>query len=91
MAARDVVVSNRTGIHARPSLAIANTVRRFNSEVEIRNGNQAVNAKDILQLLSLGAAQGTRLTLTATGPDADQVLDALELLFRDHFGMDGHD
>jgi len=88
MPTRQVVVLNPTGIHARPSLAIANTVRPYDAEVKIRNGRTVVDAKDVLQLLSLGAAQGTELTLVAKGPDADRVLDAMEQLFRDGFGLD---
>ena len=46
-----------------------------------------VDARDILQLLSLGAVQGTELTFTATGPDADEVLDELAELFASRFGL----
>jgi phosphocarrier protein HPr len=84
---RTVTVSNPTGLHARPSVAIASTVKKFQAKVEIRRGNQVVSASDVLQLLTLGAPQGTELTLMAKGPDAEQVLDALEGLFADGFGM----
>ena len=84
---RTVLVSNPTGLHARPSVAIASTVKKFQAKVEIRRGNQVVNAGDVLQLLTLGAPQGTELVLMAKGPDAEQVLDAIEGLFADGFGM----
>ena len=48
---------------------------------------QTVNAADVLQLLSLGASRGTELTLSAAGPDAEQVLDALAQQFADGFGL----
>jgi phosphotransferase system HPr (HPr) family protein len=86
-ATRTVVVSNPTGLHARPSVAIASTVKKYQAKVEIRRGNQAVNAGDVLQLLTLGAPQGTELVLVAKGPDAEEVLNALEGLFADGFGM----
>ena len=57
------------------------------SRNEIRSPRQTVNAADILQLLSLGAARGTELVLSATGPDAEQVLDALAQQFADGFGL----
>lgn len=84
-----VVVLNRAGVHARPSLAIVETVRQSKSKVEIRSPRQAVDAKDILQILGLGASQGTELTLAAHGPDAEDVLEKLAALFASHFGMDG--
>jgi phosphotransferase system HPr (HPr) family protein len=88
-ATRRVTISNPTGLHARPSLAIANTVRQFRSKVEIRCGTQTVDAGSILELLSLGATQGTELELAAQGDDAEEVLQAVAQLFDDHFGLDG--
>lgn len=86
-ATRKVIVVNPAGLHARPSLAISQTARASQSKVEIRAPSQTVNAADVLQLLSLGAARGTELTLTAKGPDAEQVLDRLVQQFADGFGL----
>jgi phosphotransferase system HPr (HPr) family protein len=82
-----IEVTNSTGLHARPCLAIVNTVRRFQSEVSIRKDSETVDASEILQLMSLGAAQGTKLVVTATGRDAQKVMVALTNLFADHFGL----
>jgi phosphotransferase system HPr (HPr) family protein len=84
---RKVVVQNPAGLHARPSLAISQTVKKSRSRVTIQNKTQTVDAGDILQLLSLGAAYGTELTLTATGPDAAEVLESLARQFADRFGL----
>lgn len=86
-ATRRVLVRNRAGIHARPSLAISNTVRQFQSEVQVVSGDRQVDGRDVLQLLTLGAERGAELVLSAKGPDAEQVLDALEKLFADNFGF----
>ena len=84
---RTLEVINPSGLHARPCLAIMNTVRLFKSRVEFRKGSEVVDASEILQLMSLGAAQGTKLVVTANGPDAQQVVAALEELFSNHFGL----
>ncbi len=86
-ATRTVTVLNPAGLHARPSLAIVQAVRRFQSHVEIRNQGQTADAASILDLLALGAACGTELLLSATGPDADDVLDTLAGLFATRFGL----
>jgi phosphocarrier protein HPr len=86
-ATRTVTVMNPAGLHARPSLAIVQTVRRSNSKVEIRSPRQTVDAGDILQILGLGATQGTELVLSAVGPDADEVLERLVIQFNDCFGL----
>jgi phosphocarrier protein HPr len=74
---RSVIVTNPAGLHARPSAAIVKAVGLFKSKVKIRKENRAVDAGNILELLTLGATQGTQLLLTAKGPDADQALDAV--------------
>jgi phosphotransferase system HPr (HPr) family protein len=55
-ATRKVTVLNPAGLHARPSLAVVQTVRRGQSKVEVQASRQRVDAGDILQLLGLGAA-----------------------------------
>ena len=86
-ATRKVTVLNPAGLHARPSLAVAQTVRRSNSKVTLRAGGQTADAADILQLLSLGVAHGTELEFEAAGPDAEEVLDSLAAQFASRFGI----
>lgn len=82
-----VTVLNPAGLHARPSLAVAKTVQQSKSKVEVKTPRQTVDAGDILQLLGLGAVQGTELVFSANGPDADKVLKKLADLFADQFGL----
>jgi len=86
-ASRTVTVTHHPGLHARPCLAIVNTVRRFQSKVEIRNGREVADAGEVLQLMSMGVDAGTDVTLTATGPDANEAIDALVELFQTNFGF----
>jgi phosphocarrier protein len=87
-ATRTVLVTHSPGLHARPCLAIVNTVRRFQSQVKICKGDEAANAGEILEIMSLGVPQGTEVTLEAKGPDADEAVDALEQLILNNFGFD---
>lgn len=87
-ATRKVTVTHSPGLHARPCLAIVNTVRRFRSEVRIRNGDRDADAGEILHVMSLGVPQGAEIELSARGPDAEEVLDALVGLFSNNFGFD---
>ena len=52
----------------------------------LAKGNNLVEGTEVLQILSLGAAPGEKLSLEATGEEAQQALDSLEELFRDKFG-----
>lgn len=74
---RTVVVSHPQGLHMRPSLAIVNTVAKYQSSMELKHRHRTANARCILDLLSLAAAQHTELELTATGLDADQAVAAV--------------
>lgn len=86
-ATRKVTITHSPGLHARPCLAIVNTVRRFRSKVKMRNGDQEANAGEILELMSLGVPEGTEVTFSATGPDAKEAADALARLVLDNFGF----
>ena len=82
---RTVVVTNRHGLHARPCLAIVNTVGRHQAQVTVQKNSQSVDASSVLALMSLAANQGTELDILARGPEAAEVLEALDRLFADEF------
>ena len=88
-ATRHVIVAHPNGIHVRPSTAIVKTVRQFESQVQIRYNGHEADAREVLQILSLGVPQGAEITLAAEGLDAEKVLEALVRLFADDFGMSG--
>lgn len=84
MAQRTVAVASASGLHARPAKLFVQAAVRLGVPVTVRVGEKAVPAKSMLGVLSLGAVQGTEVTLEADGPGADEALDALvSLLSRD--------
>src|SRR6476469_5694460 len=86
---RVVVVPNKQGIHARPAEMFVRRAQQFQSKVEIVRDDFRVEAKSIMNLLMLGAAQGTQLTLEAEGSDAQEALDALaEVIEKDFLEED---
>jgi len=87
-AQRTVVITNRQGMHARPADMFVKLASRFESRVEIIKDSERVDGKSILAILTLAAAEGTTLVIEATGPDADQALDALAELIAHKFAED---
>ncbi|TAJ18198.1 MAG: HPr family phosphocarrier protein [Planctomycetota bacterium] len=83
---RCVRIVNPRGLHARPCHAIASTALAFQSECSVASEGQEVNAKSILELMTLGAAQGAELCFRASGKDAAELLQALEKLVAGGFG-----
>ena len=50
---------------------------RFESEIEVGRGDEWVDGRSVLSLLSLAAGYGTDLRIRATGRDATEAVDAL--------------
>jgi len=82
---RDVVVANTQGLHARPANLIMKLANQYQSRIELIKGNERVDGKSILEILTLGAAPGTTLVIEATGPDAEAAVEALVTLFASKF------
>ena len=86
---RVVVVPNKQGIHARPAEMFVRRAQQFQSKIEIVRDDYRIEAKSIMNLLTLGAAQGTELTLEAEGSDAQEAVDALaEVIEKDFLEED---
>jgi len=77
-----VTLRNPLGLHARPAAVLARMVAGFDAEVRV-NG---VNAASMLELMKLGASGGRELTVTATGPAAEQAVGAVVAAISAGFG-----
>ena len=86
--AREMAIVNKKGLHARASAKFVQTVERFDSEVTVTRCGETVGGRSIMGLLTLGAAKGTTITVTARGDDADACLGALANLVQTRFGED---
>ena len=65
--ARELPIVNRKGLHARASAKFVQTVERFDSDVTVTRCGETVGGRSIMGILTLGAAQGTTITVTAKG------------------------
>ena len=86
MAERTVVLRNRLGLHARAAARFVDLAGRYRANVEIRRGEESVDGKSILGILTLAAPCGSELTIVASGPDEEAALAALVDLVEDRFG-----
>jgi len=85
---KELVVQNRSGIHARVSTMIAQRCKMFSAEIRLRNGNAVADCRSVLDLLSLGASNGTTVYLEATGEDATEAVSVVAALFEARFNED---
>ena len=74
---RTVRIVNPSGLHARPAAEIVEKVMDFDAEVMIVAGERDANAVSITQVIALGASVGDEVTVSATGDEAEEALDAV--------------
>ena len=72
-----VVITNESGLHARPATAFTQLAAKFASKVTVVANGKTANAKSILTILTLGATKGTSVVLTADGVDEEAALATL--------------
>ena len=80
-----ITIANRAGIHARPSALLVQTTKNFKSNVYFEKGNDRINAKSIMGIITLGAAYGTKIKIIVDGEDEEEALDILVRLFESKF------
>ena len=86
--ARDLLIVNRKGLHARATAKFVQCVEHYDADVTVTRCGETVGGQSIMGILTLGAGKGTTITVAATGRDAETVVEALAALVGDRFGED---
>jgi phosphocarrier protein len=76
----ELVISNPSGLHARPATLFTDAATGFASKITVENlsrGKGPVDAKSTLMLLTAGVSRDHRIRLVADGPDEVAAIDAL--------------
>jgi phosphocarrier protein HPr len=79
-------IRNSLGLHLRPARMLADLTNRFVSDIFIKKDSEEVNGKSIMGIITLAAAQGTVLKVTAKGADAQEAVEAIGRLIENKFG-----
>ena len=86
MVQRELAVINRLGLHARAAAKLVHAAGAFSSQIYLAMDGEEVDAKSILGILLLAAAQGSDVTLRCEGTDEQEALDAIAELSAQRFG-----
>lgn len=81
-----VIVLNPTGIHARPAANLVAAAKDFQSTIWLLRGEDHVNAKSIVGIMSLEIVRGEKIQFKASGPDADEAIQRLNQAVQDGLG-----
>ena len=84
---KELTLQNKYGMHVRPAGLFAKIASRFNADVEVEKDGNVVSGKSSMALMTLEAVCGTTLRVTASGPQAREVLDELEALVSRKFDI----
>ena len=85
---RTCPIVNRKGLHARATAKFVQCVERFDAEVRVSRCGEVVGGLSIMGILTLGAGLGSTVTIGASGPQAQEAVDALASLIANRFGED---
>jgi phosphocarrier protein len=89
MLSKKFKVTSESGIHARPATILVNEAVKFKSDIELALESKVVNLKSIMGVMSLGIYNGEIITITATGDDEEQAIDALtDSIYEMHIGKE---
>ena len=83
---QSVQIRNKNGLHARPAAEMVKAAAKFKSDITISREDIEVNGKSIMGVMMLAAEYGATITLRASGPDAEDAVDALAGLVSSRFG-----
>lgn len=85
-ASREIPIRNKRGLHARASAKFVQVAEGYNADVKVSRDGTTVGGTSIMGLMLLAASPGCSIFVEASGPQAEEVLDALETLIADRFG-----
>jgi phosphocarrier protein len=85
---KDIGITNRLGLHARPPAMFVRIASRYRSEIWVSKEGEEVNGKSIMGLMMLAAGQGSKLHIRCEGPDADKAMEEIEALIKAGFNED---
>jgi phosphocarrier protein HPr len=80
------LIVNMLGLHARAATKLVQLASKFPCDVEVVNDDQAANGKSVMGVLLLCGSRGTQIEVRATGPKAEECVQAIGDLIAGRFG-----
>ena len=81
----DIEIINKLGLHARAAAKLVGVTAQYQSKIQLKRGDRAIDAKSIMALLILGAGKGSLLKLIVDGSDEQKAHDAVVALINNRF------
>lgn len=78
MVSKSMTINIPKGLEARPVALLVQVASQYESSIYVEIQEKKVNAKSIMGMMSLGLAEGEKITIIANGPDEDTAVDAID-------------
>ena len=85
MIEREAEIVNKLGLHARAAAKLVHTAGAFQSRITVCRDGEEVDAKSILGIMMMAAAQGSKVTIRCDGKDEEAAMQAVTGLIADRF------
>jgi len=85
MLSKEITITNKLGIHARPAAQFVKTANRFEAEITVEKDGEEIDGKSIMGLMMLAAGHGSTLIISTEGTQEQEALDALVALVQKDF------
>lgn len=86
MVSQKVIISNPSGLHARPASVLVQEAGKCNSNVIIVYGEKRIQAKSILNIMAAAIKSGSEIELQCTGETEEEDLKKLVALIESGLG-----
>ena len=83
MVKEDVMLNNKTGLHARPATEIAKTAMSYKSDITFLVNDKKINAKSPLMLMAAGIKSKTEIEIICNGEDEKEALENLKNIIKE--------
>ena len=79
---KEVIVRCESGLHNSQATYFVQKANEFESRIWLESDNRKMNAKSLLGVMSMGIVTGAAVNLSASGSDAEEAVNALEVLLQ---------
>ena len=82
MVNKEVIVRCESGLHNSQATYFVQKANEFESSIWLESENRKMNAKSLLGVMSMGIVTGASVVLSASGSDAEEAVNALDVLLQ---------
>ena len=80
MVQKEIRIKNKSGLHARPAAIIVQKANEYHSDIFLEKDDDRINAKSIMGVMMLAAAEGSILKIIASGEDEEEAVEIISKL-----------